>query len=155
VRACLISPQPEPHLVQNWVAGKLASIANLVIYLNDGISEPAWNREDRRVTVDRTFALNSAYEEIKAGLWWIPRDFSLLDSGDFYAQMKAPTRVRDMADGTLRYRWVETGPLEHYRHAQAYDHIAAEMASKNPPAAMVGDDDDEVENGQRASARWN
>ena len=138
VRACLISPQPEPHLVQKWVAGKLASIANLIIYLSDGISEPTWHREDRRVTVDRTFALNSAYEEIKAGLWWIPRGSSLLDGGDFYAQMKAPTRVRDMADGTLRYRWVETGPLEHYRHAQAYDHIAAEIARKNPPACMVG-----------------
>ena len=90
------------------------------------------------VTVDRTYALNSAYEEIKAGLWWIPPDSSLLDCGDFYAQMKAPTRVRDMADGALRYRWVETGPLEHYRHAQAYDHIAAEIARKNPPPAMVG-----------------
>ena len=52
--------------------------------------------------------------------------------------MKAPTRVRDLADGSLRYRWVETGPLEHYRHAQAYDHLAAEIARANPPACMVG-----------------
>ncbi len=43
-----------------------------------------------------------------------------------------------MTDSTLRYRWVVTGPLEFYRHAQAYDHIAAEIARKNPPACMVG-----------------
>ncbi len=43
-----------------------------------------------------------------------------------------------MTDGTLRYRWIETGPQEHYRHAQAYDHIAAEIARANPPACMVG-----------------
>lgn len=133
----LISPQPEPHLAQKWVAGKLDAVAHLVIYVNDGLSEPAWHRHERRVTVDRTYALNSAYEEIKAGLWWIPRGADMLDSGDFYAQMKAPTRVRDMSDGTLRYRWVETGPVEYYRHAQAYDHVAAEIARKNPPAAMA------------------
>ena len=37
---------------------------------------------------------------------------------------------------------VETGPLEHYRHAQAFDHIGAEIARCNPPAAeaaVMGD----------------
>ena len=52
--------------------------------------------------------------------------------------MKAPTRVRDMADGTSRYRWVETGPLEHYRHAQAYDHIAAEITIFKSDTLSVG-----------------
>ncbi|MBC8253914.1 MAG: hypothetical protein H8E35_07790 [Ardenticatenia bacterium] len=76
------------------------------------------------MTVDRTIALNSAYEEIRSGLWWLPPHAPTIDNGNFYAQMKAPTRVRDSVDGTLRYRWVETGPLEHYRHAHAFDHIA-------------------------------
>jgi hypothetical protein len=40
------------------------------------------------------------------------------------AQMKAPTRVRDLASGELRYRWSETGALDHYRHAHAFDHLA-------------------------------
>lgn len=59
--------------------------------------------------------------------------------------MKAPTRVRDMADGTLRYRWIETGPVEYYRHAQAYDHVAAEIDRENPPAAMAGMGGEELE----------
>ncbi len=52
--------------------------------------------------------------------------------------MKAPTRVRDLTTGELRYRWTETGPLEHYRHAHAFDHIAAEIARQNPPPACSG-----------------
>ena len=50
------------------------------------------------------------------------------------AQMKAPTWVRDAVDVQIRYKWVETGPLEHYRHAHAFDHIGAELARQNPPA---------------------
>ena len=60
VRCCLISPQPEPHLVQKWVKSAGYRIVQQVIYPNDGISEPDWDRDGQRVTVDRTFALNSA-----------------------------------------------------------------------------------------------
>ena len=42
----------------------------------------------------------------------------------FYAQMKATTRVRDLTSGELRYQWTDNGALAHYRHAQAFDHIA-------------------------------
>ncbi len=136
VRNCLISPQSEPHLVQNWQRRYQDHEVAQIIYLGDGISQPVWNREENRVTVDRTFALNSAYEEIKLGQWWIPATARDLDNGDFYAQMKAPTRVRDAVDGVIRYRWVETGPLDHYRHAQAFDHVAADIARQNPPAYM-------------------
>jgi hypothetical protein len=57
-----------------------------------------------------------------------------------------------MADGTVRYRWVETGPLEHYRHAQAFDHIAAEIARRNPSfASCVDFINDPRESGLRAN----
>ena len=138
VRTCLISPQAEPHLVQKWARTAGYRVVQLVIYTNDGLSEPNWDKDEGRVTVDRTVALNSAYEEIRSGLWWIPEAAHTIDNGNFYAQMKAPTRVRDSADGTLRYRWVETGPLEHYRHAHAFDHIGAEIALNNPPAFCMG-----------------
>jgi len=138
VRNCLISPQPEPHLVQKWAQSAGYRVVQLVIYLNDGISAPVWDKEAGKVTVDRTYALNSSYEEIRAGMWWIPPEAPKIDNGDFYAQMKAPTRIRDSVDGQLRYRWVESGPLEHYRHAHAFDHICAEIARQNPPAACVG-----------------
>ena len=135
VRMCLIAPQPEPHLVQKWVAAQRDRRAQIVIYVNDGLSEPHWDRQQERVSVDRTYALNSAYEEIKAGAWWIPAGARGIDNGEFYAQMKAPTRVRDATSGEVRYQWVETGPLDHYRHAQAFDHLAAEIARMNPAAA--------------------
>ena len=45
--------------------------------------------------------------------------------GEFPAQMKAPKRERDMATGMLRYRWAETGALDHYRHAQAFDFLGS------------------------------
>jgi len=138
VRNCLISPQPEPHLVQKWAQSAGYRVVQLVIYQNDGISGPNWDKEVSRVTVDRTYALNSAYEEIRSRLWWIPPGARDADNGDFYAQMKAPTRIRDSVDGQIRYRWVESGPLEHYRHAHAFDHIGAEIARQNPPAACSG-----------------
>lgn len=144
VRMCLISPQPEPHLVQKWLQKHRDSVVQLIIYTNDGLSEPSWDREQRRVTVDRTFALNSAYEEIKSGVWWIPPDARSVDNGEFYAQMKAPTRVRDATSGEVRYHWIETGPLDHYRHAHAFDHLAADLARRNPAAACEGSDDSEV-----------
>ena len=42
----------------------------------------------------------------------------------FYAQLKAPTVVRDMTTGELRYVWQETSGLDYYRHAHGYDHLA-------------------------------
>ena len=66
---------------------------------------------------------------------FISEERSRLRRRNLCAQMKAPTRIRDVWDGQVRYRWVETGPLEHYRHAQAYDFIGADIARQNPPAA--------------------
>lgn len=51
--------------------------------------------------------------------------FPKIDSGQLYAQMKVPKRERDLSTGQLRYRWSETGALEHYRHAHAFDWLAS------------------------------
>jgi len=51
-----------------------------------------------------------------------------------YAQLKSPVRVRDMSSGELRYRWLETGGLDHYRHAQVFDHLVGIRPS---PGAVV------------------
>ena len=125
IRRCVISANPEPHLVHAWAKeGWGWARIFMAVYTNDGISKPDWSYRDKRVTVDRTFALNSAYEEIRRGTWWLPANAREIDDGEFYAQMKAPTRVRDLASGELRYRWTDTGALDHYRHAHAFDHLA-------------------------------
>jgi hypothetical protein len=51
--------------------------------------------------------------------------------------MKAPTRIRDMASGELRYRWIESGRQDHFRHAHVYDHIAAIKALAQVEAVCV------------------
>ena len=123
VHKCLISTQPEPHLVQAWRKQEHHGFVRLVDLLNDGTSKPEWPKWEKRVTVDRTFLLNSAYEEIREQKWWIRPDSHLIDNGEFYAHMKAPSRVRDLTTGELRYRWTETGALDHYRFAHAFDHL--------------------------------
>ncbi|HOX27253.1 MAG TPA: hypothetical protein PLL30_16160 [Candidatus Krumholzibacteria bacterium] len=47
-----------------------------------------------------------------------------IDGWELYAQLKAPTRVRDISTGEVRYRWSESGSQDHYRHAHVYDHLA-------------------------------
>ncbi len=124
VERCVISAQPEPHLVQSWARERHYGRIFKVVYTNDGFSKPEWDRPECLVRVDRTFALNSAYEEIAAKNWVLPPDAREIDGGELYAQLKAPTRVRDLTTGELRYRWTETGALDHYRHAHAFDHLA-------------------------------
>jgi hypothetical protein len=123
VLGCVVSMQPEPHLVQQWKKQSHGGLVYSVHLLGDGLSRPEWSKTGREVTVDRTFILNSAYEEIREQRWWLPRDASCIDGGEFYAQLKAPSRVRDLSTGELRYRWTETGALDHYRYAHAFDHL--------------------------------
>ncbi|MFO7581995.1 hypothetical protein, partial [Guyparkeria sp.] len=126
-RYVLISLQPEPHLVNEWAVYNPLAMVYRATYLNDGTSAPRWDEKEYTVAVDRNYALNSAYEEITHRTWLLPPDAREIDGGEFYAQMKAPTRVRDLAAGEVRYRWVETGSLDHYRHAHALDHLMGQQ----------------------------
>jgi len=123
VMSCLISMQPEPHLVERWRKQPHHGMVYRVDLLNDGQSKPEWVSPDRIIRVDRTYILNSAYDEIREKRWWLPKDAGTIDGGEFYAQLKAPSRVRDLTSGELKYRWMETGALDHYRFAHAFDHL--------------------------------
>ena len=120
---CVISAQPEPHLVQRWRKQPHHGHVYIAELLNDGFSKPDWPKWTGRVTVDRTFLLNSAYDEIRERRLWLPGHAASIDNGEFYAQVKAPSRVRDLTSGELRFRWTETGALDHYRYAHAFDHL--------------------------------
>lgn len=125
VMRCVIDAQAEPHRVDNWSRRSGHGGVYRAVYLNDGISRPAWDYEQRLVSVDRTYALDAAYEDIEAGRWWLMHGAAEIDDGEFFAQMKAPKRERDLSTGQLRYRWSESGALEHFRHAHAFDHLAS------------------------------
>lgn len=77
----------------------------------------------RRASEIDPLALAPRQRLIESGRWWLMPRAAEIDDGEFYAQMKAPTRVRDLSSGQLSYRWTDTGALDHYRHAQAFDHL--------------------------------
>jgi hypothetical protein len=110
-------------LVERWRKQSHHGHVRIVDLLNDGSSKPEWGKWDGQVSVDRTFILNSAYDEIREGRWWLPAHAAEIDNGEFYAQVKAPSRVRDLTSGDLKYRWTETGALDFYRYAHAFDHL--------------------------------
>ena len=125
VMRCAIDAHAEPHRVSEWTRrGGHGGVFRLV-YLNDGISRPAWDNDQRLVAVDGTYALDAAYEDIEAGRWWLIHGAAEIDDGEFFAQMKAPKRERDLSTGQLRFRWSESRALEHFRHAHAFDHRPA------------------------------
>ncbi|MBA4387663.1 MAG: hypothetical protein C0404_06755 [Verrucomicrobia bacterium] len=123
VMRTLIAPQADPHRVYEW-ARKGGGVYR-VVYLNDGLTKPTWDYQERLVTVDRTYALDAAYDDIESGRWWLMPGAGEIDDGELYAQMKAPKRERDLATGQLRYRWSDTGALDHYRHAHAFDFLGS------------------------------
>ncbi|MBU8912921.1 MAG: hypothetical protein KOO61_02790 [Spirochaetales bacterium] len=141
VKTCLISTQPEPHLVQEWCSTERTAAVFQVRYVNGTSLEPAWDDEKHVIKVDRTFALNSAFEEIASQTWWIPASAPKIERGEFYAQLKAPTRVRDIASGELKYSWIETGPLDNFHHAHVFDFLAASRALNEVEAASASCDD--------------
>ncbi len=59
---------------------------------------------------------------IVRGYRYVARVSDRVDGGES-TQLKAPSRVRDLTTGELRYRWTETGALDHYLHAHAFDHL--------------------------------
>ena len=120
-----ISVQPEPQLIQRWIKRSQHYQVYCVHLLNDGVSKSVRDRKAKTYTVDRTYLLNAAYDEIREQRWLLPTNVAEIDGGEFYAQMKAPSRVRDLSSGELRYRWSETGALDHYRFAHAFDHLYA------------------------------
>jgi hypothetical protein len=128
VMRCVIDPQAEPHRVYEWSRRWGYGSVYRLVYVSDGISKPTWDSDQHIVTVDRTYALDAAYDDIQSGRWWLMPGAPDIDDGEFYAEMKAPKRERDLSTGQLRYRWSETGALEHFRHAHAFDHLASPVA---------------------------
>jgi len=135
VLGCIISAQPEPHLVQRWRKEAHHGHVYIAELLNDGFSKPDWPKWTGTVTVDRTYLLNSAYDEIQERRWWLPTHAATIDNGEFYAQVKAPSRVRDLTSSDLKYRWTESGALDHYRYAHAFDHLYG--AFRRTPGIVV------------------
>ena len=57
--------------------------------------------------------------------------------GEFWVQL-TPSRVRDLSTGELMYRWTETGALDHYRFAHAFDHLAGDHWTGGFEVSLIG-----------------
>lgn len=91
-------------------------------YVN-GLKEIATNEEERVVSVDRTMAMDKVQKNFEHRRNLIPRNAQSLDTGDFYAQMKTPTRIYDLEKN--RYDWL--GDPDHYYHAEVYSMVAHQV----------------------------
>lgn len=83
------------------------------------------NEDEHRVSVDRTQSLDESHQDIIKQQVIYPKNAKSLDRGEFYEQMKAPTRLYDSEKN--RFLWVEGANPDHYRHADNYEKIAAKL----------------------------
>jgi len=105
------------------------------IWLCDYFTQPSLhaikrNGDDRTIQADRTQTLDSSHAEILNKKILLPKNYKTLDKGTFVSQMCAPTRIWD-EDGQ-RFKWVE-GEADHYRHAENYAWIAAQLLNVGKP----------------------
>lgn len=93
------------------------------------VSEDDYGRrldEDAHVvTVDRTQVLDATLDDLRAGppARVLPSDVGAMDG--FCDQMAAP--ARRLSDDRSRYIWDEGNAPDHYRFADAYDRVAADL----------------------------
>ena len=84
------------------------------------------NYQTSVVTVDRTQLFDATHDEFAAGQRVLPNDvFTVLD---YERQMTTPKRVRDEERGVVI--WTKTAEPDHYRLADCYDRVAADMSQE-------------------------
>ncbi len=64
-------------------------------------------------------------------------EFGVLSRICFANMIEAPSRVRDLTSGELKYRWTETGALDHYRFAHAFDHLYGAFRRRMGVVAVI------------------
>lgn len=78
----------------------------------------------RVATVDRTQILDATLDDLRNGNHRLPAEALQVDG--FVDQMKAPVRTLDEERG--RYVWSEGNKADHYRFADVYDRLAADLS---------------------------
>jgi hypothetical protein len=139
-RACVVDALPETRsarLFQN----KKPGVIHLAYYPNQKIgskdSSPVnWKLEEGIVNIDRTRALDALYSSFvtaSRGESGITLPASARAIPEYYTQLKALERViRKDSDGNPIAAYVQTGPRDHYAHAENYCLVARAMAGASP-----------------------
>ncbi len=91
------------------------------------LNEITANEADRVLSADRTMIMDRVMKFFTDRRFKLPRNAHSIDSGQFYEQMKNPTRIYDAEKG--RFEWL--GTTDHYFHAAVYL-LMAYLARGNP-----------------------
>lgn len=127
VECCVVDAKPETH-----EAKKLRDRNPGIVWLCDyhstegSTKEISINDDTYHVVVDRTASMDESHADVLLEKVLFPKNAKTIDSGAFYEQMKAPTRVFD--EEKNRYIWNEGTRADHYRHADNYEKIAMRIS---------------------------
>lgn len=97
------------HLGRGWVAR-----------YHHGLDEVRLNDDDRVISADRTMMMDKVMRFFVNRQFILPANAQSLDHGDYYNQLKIPTRVKD--DEKDRFDWL--GDPDHYFHSSVYALLA-------------------------------
>jgi len=95
----------DKHIGRGWICR----------YVN-GLKEVTKDENERIVSADRTMLMDKVQSRFVQRRFINPRNAQSLDGGDYYDQMKTPTRIYD--EERNRYDWL--GDPDHYFHAEVY-----------------------------------
>jgi hypothetical protein len=92
------------------------------------------DQKGRVATVDRTQILDTTLDDLRAGRHVLPKDILTVDG--YADQMKAPVRMLDQDKG--RYIWSEGNKADHYRFADTYARLAADLVQRGGRYEVIG-----------------
>jgi hypothetical protein len=132
VQVAVIDARPETRKAQELRDWALYEQGHTFVWLcqffpTDRVGSEDYGRRldytDHVVTVDRTQLLDATFDEVVGRARVLPMDG--LSVSDFVEQMKAPARVLD--EKGSRFIWSEGSKPDHYRLADAYARVAADL----------------------------
>ena len=129
IRRGIIDAAPERKLSK-----KISELSGGVIWRCDYTTEamPAGQykvqNDEMRVVADRTWSIDEMIEDIKLQKVFFPQEAQLIENGELYAELQAPTRMMVKgARGKARFVWDEGSQADHFFHAMNYDKLAQKL----------------------------
>lgn len=133
VQVCVIDAGPETRKASELRDWAIEEYGECQVYLcrfhpTDKVASEEFgmvvNYETSAITVDRTQLLDATFDEIREGERVFPKDAGIVDG--FSDQMRAPVRKLDPKG--RRFIWDEGNEPDHYRLADGYARVAADLA---------------------------
>jgi len=127
VEVAVMDSMPEATLAQDFQELAPCDVW-LCRYRNEGTDRRrTYDTRDRIINIDRTEALDRSFAKLRAHRTILPENYELVLGGAFLREMCNPVReVVEDTKGNAKYEWKKC--VDHQRHADTYDLLAAELA---------------------------